>query len=464
MAGRSYPVFLAVFYRLSWEIAVMPLHCQLAPDSRRRRGTIEPGGPFICAATAESPPVNAPDALLQQRSSLGHHATAEKAGLCAVVAIPARNEAERIGDCLLALDRQTGQGAGAFGVVLFLNNCMDDTAQVVAAQIPTLSYPVQVIQQDRADATAGWARREAMEAAARWLCDVGAMGGVILTTDADSRVGDDWLARNLAAIDGGADAVAGRITLDPLESACLPAALHARGRLEGRYEALLTELCARIDPIEHDPWPCHWTASGATLAVRLAAYHQVGGMPALAVGEDRAFVAALRAHDLRVRHDPDIEVVTSGRLDGRAPGGAADTMKLRCALPETPCDSRLEPALRAAWRFAWHRRLRRLHARGELGRTAGWAPYLGIPRSCAQAIAALPTVGRVLVEIERLSPRLRYRTLRPRDLEHQIRLARALLLLRRWNGSARLGAAPVLPEVRLRPTQTPGNAARGCVS
>ena len=39
--------------------------------------------------------------------------------------------------------------------------------------------------------------------------------GIILTTDADCRVSDDWIASNLAEIDAGADAVAGMAILDP---------------------------------------------------------------------------------------------------------------------------------------------------------------------------------------------------------------------------------------------------------
>ncbi|GJD50246.1 hypothetical protein OPKNFCMD_2983 [Methylobacterium crusticola] len=347
----------------------------------------------------------------------------------AVVAIPVCNEAERIGACLEALDRQ--DGAETVGVVLFLNNCTDGTAHEVAAVLPGLRCRVRVVARDFAGAQAGWARREAMQAAAEWLEQDGVPDGAILTTDADSRVPPDWVSRNRAALEAGADAVAGRIALDPDEAARLPAALHARGRLEGRYEALLTELAARIDPVPHDPWPCHWTTSGATLAVRLAAYRAVGGMPAVPVGEDRAFVASLQAHGARVRHDPDITVITSGRLDGRAPGGAADTMKLRCAQPESPCDPRLEALPRALWRYGWRRRLRRLHARGRLDRTILWAPWLDIPRDEARAIAALPAVSRILAAVEAASPRLARAPLRPRELAAQIRRTEALLALLR---------------------------------
>ena len=354
-----------------------------------------------------------------------------------VVAIPVRNEAERIAACLEALAAQRGIGASALGVVLFLNNCTDETAHVVAGLLPSLRIPVRMIEREYAEANAGWARREAMEAAADWLDEGEPFDGLILTTDADSRVPTDWVARNLAAVAAGVDAVAGRIALDEADAARLPAALHARGRLEGGYETRLIEIEALIDPLPHDPWPRHWTTSGATLAVRLETYRQVWGMPPLAVGEDKAFVSSLLSSDARVRHDPDILVVTSGRLDGRAPGGAADTMKLRCEVPESPCDPRLEPLPRAVFRYAWRRRLRRLQATGRLARTPFWAPWLGIRAEDARIIAGLPTLGAILAAVEAASPRLGYRPLRPRELARHTRLANAVSCLLR--GARRLG-------------------------
>ncbi|MGY2047744.1 glycosyltransferase [Methylobacterium sp. JK268] len=357
------------------------------------------------------------------------------ARLACIAAIPVRNEAERIGACLRALSVQ--DGVAGFGIVLFLNNCTDGTAREVAALRGTLPVPLRVIACVSDRATAGWARREAMEAAASWLEEVGSPDGVILTTDADSRVPADWVRRSLAALADGADAVAGRIALDPDEAARLPESLHARGRLESRYEALLTEIAARIDPRPDDPWPCHWTDSGASLAVRLSVYRRVGGLPPLALGEDRAFVAALRAADARVRHEPGIVVVTSGRLEGRAPGGAADTMRLRCAAPESPCDPRLEPLLRALRRYAWRRRLRDLHAAGRLGRTGLWAPRLGLRRAEAEALARLPTLGALLDAVEGASPHLAPRRLCPSRLPAEIRRARAALVLLRLSDRLR---------------------------
>ena len=78
-----------------------------------------------------------------------------------------------------------------------------------------------------------------MDLALAWLQEVEAQDGVILTTDADSRVSSEWVSRNVAAINRGVDAVLGRIFLDE-DGALLPEALHQRGRLESEYEALLT--------------------------------------------------------------------------------------------------------------------------------------------------------------------------------------------------------------------------------
>lgn len=343
----------------------------------------------------------------------------------AIVAIPVRDEAERIGACLAALDGQTGLAPGEAGIVLLVNNSSDGTIDVVADLAPRLTLPLRVVERNSPDANAGWARRGAMHAAAEWLEEVGAARGAILTTDADSHVAPDWIARNLATLDAGADAVAGQIVLDEQDEASLPASLRARGALEEAYERLLTELNARIDPEANDPWPTHWTQSGASLGVTLAAYRHVDGMPPIALGDDRAFVSRLRAANLVVRHTPEIVVATSGRLEGRAKGGVADTMRVRCEEPDCACDGRLEPLTRALFRYRWHRRLRKINAAGGLIDLSGWAPALGIPPDEAWRLLDTGRIGEVIEGVDAASPALRSPTLRPSELPGQIRLARA---------------------------------------
>lgn len=367
-----------------------------------------------------------------------------------VIAVPVRNEAERIVACLRAIDAQTGLAPGRLGLVLFLNNCSDGTPDIVADLLPRLTLPVRVIERTYAGAHAGWARRAAMDAAAAWLDEVGA-SGTLLTTDADSRVPPDWIAANLAALDAGADAVAGRVELIPEEAALLPPSLPARGRLEDAYDALITEMEARIDPDPSDPWPCHRTTIGASLAVRRSAYGAVGGMPEIPLGEDGAFVAALLEQGFRVRHDRAVMVWISARLTGRAAGGVADTIRSRCEEPDALCDARMEAVPRALHRYAWRARLRRLHGQGRLTHDLAWARRLAIPDAEARRIAALPRVGEIVAAVDRASPRLAYRPLMPRQLPGQIRLARLVLPVLRLVLRLRR-ATPALPPVATVPS------------
>ncbi|GJE17592.1 hypothetical protein AIGOOFII_2308 [Methylobacterium marchantiae] len=367
-----------------------------------------------------------------------------------IIALPVRNEAERIEACLRAIDAQEGVRPGSLGLYLFLNNCTDGTDRIVSELAETMSIPVRVRFVTFDGAHAGWARRAAMDAAAEWIGPDGT-AGTILSSDADSRVPSDWVARNLAALDAGADAVAGRIQIDEDEWAALPKSLRARGKLEDAYSDLLTEAEARIDPDPHDPWPCHRTTIGATLSVRLSAYRLVGGMPMIALGEDGAFVAALLQHGLRVRHAKDVVVTVSGRLVGRAPGGVADTIRARCEVPDSLCDARLEAVPRALYRYLWRRRLRRLHATGGLATTRVWSRKLSVPAADAERIAKQPLVGLAVAEIERVSPRLVYRPLGPRQLPRHIRIATIVLFVLRSASALRsrlhsaAPASPVLP-------------------
>ena len=365
-----------------------------------------------------------------------------RADVGAVVAIPVCNESQHIAACLRALDEQVGVPAASFGVLLFLNNCTDGTEDIVASTAPLLSCRLRVIVCNSPDASAGWARRRAMEAAADWLEESSRDDGVLLTTDADSCVPRDWLARNFAALDAGADAVAGRLALEPADAAALPEVLHARGALEAEYEALLVEIVARLDPAPGNPWPTHWCRSGASLAARLSTYRAIGGMPDIPCGEDRAFVEAMLAHDRVVRHDPGLVVVTSGRLLGRAKGGVADTIRLRCDAPDTPCDDRLERLERVVARALLRRHLRRLHAAGYRNSLRLWARALSVEASTASDLAGLPAFGAFHAGIEPASPRLAYRPLRPAELPRQIRRASHLAAALRARSKSAISLAP----------------------
>jgi hypothetical protein len=265
-----------------------------------------------------------------------------------------------------------------------------------------------------------------MDVAEAWLGEERVRGGVILTTDADSRVSADWIAINLAAIDAGADAVLGDIALDE-EGDLLPPALHRRGELESAYEALLTELSALLDPLDYNPWPHHATISAASIAITRDAYLAVGGLPRVPLGEDKALVAELVRLDRKIRFCPEIRVITSGRVEGRAPGGVADTLRLRSNDPDAFCDELLEPFRVAIKRAKWRGRLRWLRRAGKLVGNGAWARELGIPAPDAQRICRAPTFGAAWSAVEHKSPLFHRRLLKPAELPDQISGARRAL-------------------------------------
>jgi len=342
--------------------------------------------------------------------------------LRAVVAIPARDEADRLPACLQALaDQVDARGRrlerDAYGVLLLLNNCSDGSAVLAHEIAKRYPKPLRVVEKHLPPrrAHAGGARRIAMDLGANWLMEApGADQKLLLTTDADTKPELDWIAANFAAFDAGADAVAGVFALDPEEESMLPESLRARGRLEATYADLLIEMAALLDPQPWNPFPHHATASGASLAITLSAYRQIGGLPVAPVGEDRALVAALDARDARVRFDPNVRVVTSGRLIGRAKGGAADTMRLRSEDPLALCDEALEPARTAFARAKWRGRLRRRHGRRH-NAIVGNRFDTGSHR----------TFGAAWSAIERTDPLFLRRRLTPADLTIQIKLAEA---------------------------------------
>ena len=336
-----------------------------------------------------------------------------------VVAIPARDEAAEIHHSLHALSRQT---VPIDFVVLCLNNCCDNTAAVVRAHAGQLPFPLHVIEVTLPEscASAGQARRIAMDYAAI----LAGGDGVLLTSDADARVPPGWVAANLAALEVGAEVVAGRIVIDPDGAEALPAHLHAFGALQRVYAALLDEICALVDPDPADPWPRHEEESGASIAATVAAYARAGGMPAVALGEDRAFFDALRRIDARIRHSLEVSVIVSARVEGRARGGMADTMRRRIGRPDPYLDERLEPAVDVLRRARLRRLLRGPWSMPERAVTSV-AGRIGLGAARLSELLKTPYFGAAWAAIEVQSPVLKHRAKVALDaLEAQTRRAR----------------------------------------
>ena len=201
-------------------------------------------------------------------------------------------------------DRPDGRPADAFAVVLVLNRCTDDTA--AAARAAGAGLDLRMVPGPGGGP--GPARRLGMDLAAACLQP----DGLIASTDADTVVAPDWLARQLEAVAAGADAVGGFIDLGDHD---LPEAVLAdRDR---RAADRLTAVLAHTPAAEHHHF------AGASMSLTAAAYRRIGGIEPLAVLEDEALERALRAHGLRVDRLLSVRVRTSARLTGRAAAGLA---------------------------------------------------------------------------------------------------------------------------------------------
>lgn len=355
----------------------------------------------------------------------------------AIVAIPACNEADRIEACLAALATQrNGAGvpleAGSFEILVYANNCDDATVTLAESFAKVCPHPLIVVaaRLPPERSHAGFARKAAMDLAADRLEAAARLDGLILTTDADSTVSPAWISATLDALAPGIDCVAGYIDAVATEIMRLGPDFLQRSRREDKYLGLMAEIYARCDPRPHDPWPNHRVSSGASLAVTLSAYRAIGGLPAVALGEDAALTRRIEAAGLKVRRSMSVTVSTSCRFDGRAKGGAADTMRLRHEIVDAPCDDDIEPALRVLRRALLRSAMRCAHAAGLLG-SPRWARRLGWPADTWTRLldqADGQPFDTLWSDLEAESPGLkRHGPLRPADLPAQIRRAESIL-------------------------------------
>ena len=153
-----------------------------------------------------------------------------------------------------------------------------------------------------------------MDLACARLEAVGKVGGLIASTDADSTVATDWIARQLDALAAGAEAVGGDVILDPDGKRELPS-----GVIEVRDQRLRERLvnAALRGPAEH----AHF--AGASIGITPRAYRKVGGIRWLAALEDKDLEDRLAASGIPIHRLKPIRVTTSTRTDGRAEQGLA---------------------------------------------------------------------------------------------------------------------------------------------
>ena len=302
-----------------------------------------------------------------------------------VVAVPARDERERIVDCLSACARSVALSGLRASFVVLVNGSTDDTARRVSQWSARRHAPVTIVDIDFALALAhaGAARRLALEIA----CLGAHPDATVLTTDADAVPLPGWVAANARHLAAGAALVCGQALPMSREAARLPHRLERLARLEARYRRKAGELERLLDPDARTRRPGHDTASGASLAMRVRHLELVGGVPLVACGEDRELARTVRAAGLPVVHADDVAVEVSCRVRGRAAGGMADTLAYRLHESDPLCDEAVEAAgairerlarkalLRAAWPAS---PAARLTALARLGTDPGLARSLAL--------------------------------------------------------------------------------------
>lgn len=355
----------------------------------------------------------------------------------AAIVIPARDEARRIIRCLDAAAMAIGNAHPVVtGVIIVVNNSTDDTYGLAvdwAMAHPMVPLVLLDCHFAPHDASAGAARRVGLDLATGHVVPTGAL----MTTDADSAVRPDWVTGNLDAL-RHADLICGRFVADPVEASTLPEAVARHCTIECDYMSVAIQAAALLDPQTHNPDPPHLTASGASLAFTRHLYETVGGMPAIAMSEDRAFAALAEEHDFRLRHSTSVIVETSCRMTGRTGGGMAGALLARSVEADPLADEWLEPAatfvlrhrLRGHLRAAWP---------DPLALQARLADALGFAEAVRLMSAPLPSrLGRFIARVEADAPALARVRLRMSRCRAELPLLRATLFGREDRASAPL--------------------------
>jgi glycosyltransferase involved in cell wall biosynthesis len=216
----------------------------------------------------------------------------------AVVVVPAHNELEHLPRCLLALTTASRRLPMPVLMVVVLDAC-DDGSDRLAEQFGPDVHFVSV------DAGNVGAARAAGFEYARPVCgSIEPERTWFATTDADSVVSNQWLARMTAA---DADMVLGTVRIPVWR--------------------LPVEVARRYLRAYNAKGPGHNHIHGANMGFRADAYWKVGGFRALATGEDVDLVEHFQAAGMRIHRDVWLSVTTSVRQVGRAPGGFAHHLR-----------------------------------------------------------------------------------------------------------------------------------------
>jgi len=246
------------------------------------------------------------------------------------IIVPVRNEADLLRQTLDALRNQTDPtglplSPKTYEVIVLVNNSTDNSFQIVsdyALEFPEFLLSVANIYLPDYHAHIGTVRRLLMDEAYNRLTRTGSQQGIIASTDGDTMVDRNWVYHIIAEIKNGNDAVGGRILT--AKNAGAARLFHLR---DVTYRCLLAQAESLLDPLAHNPFPCHFQYFGANMAVTCKMYEKAGKLPVVPYLEDAAFHRALLNEDAKIRYSFNAKVYTSTRTDGRVQIGFSEQLR-----------------------------------------------------------------------------------------------------------------------------------------
>lgn len=228
------------------------------------------------------------------------------------VVLPVHNEEELVQQALFSVDDAFGALNGReldLRIVVVLDSCSDGSITMVeewGRERYRKTNPVLVTIVACDAINVGFARGLGCQTLLEEVNDIAPCNIWIATTDADSRVPDDWLQKQVLQHESGVDLWSGRVMVSDWS----PRASETATRWQREYEV--------------ESHPIHGTNLGFNAQTYLAA----GGFNPSRVSEDRELCAAIEASGAVIHYDSSVRVVTSARRDARAPMGFAHAISL----------------------------------------------------------------------------------------------------------------------------------------
>jgi glycosyltransferase involved in cell wall biosynthesis len=223
------------------------------------------------------------------------------------IVVPAHNEEVLIERCLRSLLEL--RVVGELWIVVVADTCTDGTVSKAKSMLGNRGEVIETKQRNAGASRSLGADRVLEYFAKRlprhpvWLAN----------TDADSCVPVHWIQQQITLASQGAHAIAGVVDIDTFTD----------------FDAGMKDRFDRSYGKEKHGTHPHVQA--ANFGLSAAAYKMVGGWPPMALGEDRELWNRLGEHGFERVSDRSVRVTTSGRSQGRIPGGFADCLKLLVA-------------------------------------------------------------------------------------------------------------------------------------